>query len=281
MALLLVLGAAPMSASGEHGEVVPWGRFGILNNQWGAALGHADAESYQRVSIDEGRVVFAFDWRNKTADDRTWVKAFPAIVAGWHYGVPVYPGEPTLGRLPVQVSKKPALTTVLRVRRVGGAASDVMNLAWDIWLTASKPDPNATEPMTPAAEVMVWPWRQQQGPLTLEGSSSKTCARTTVDGPIVASPMLWSRAWDVSFGCGSNGSESWPVISFVPHDTLMTADGAIAASGRLGDFLTYLSLTAPRWTTWNETWWVAGVEFGSEIIQGRGAWMFDQYRIEP
>ena len=141
----------PARASDEDGQVVRWGRLGVLNNQWGAALGHADAASFQRIRVEDSSVVFEFDWRNKTPADGTWVKAFPSIVAGWHFGVPVYPGDPTLPNLPVQLSKKPKLMTTLRAVRSGGSDLDVMNLAWDIWLTSSKPDPSATSPVAPAA----------------------------------------------------------------------------------------------------------------------------------
>lgn len=291
MSVALALGVVALSAGtrgaaeGEDKEVVRWGRLGILNNQWGAALGHADPASYQRVRVDGSRVVFEFDWRNRTPDDRYWVKAFPSIVAGWHYGVPVYPGDATLGRLPLQLSRRPALRTSLRATRTGANESDVMNLAWDIWLTASKPDPEATEPVAPAAEVMVWPWRQQQGPLTLDGSTSKACARVPVAAPVAVTDggrgAIWDRAWDVYLGCGTNGTAVWPVLSFIPREPMTAGDGVVEASGRLGDFLSWLQGHATAWTTWQQDWWVAGVEFGSEIIQGRGAWTIDTYRIEP
>ena len=282
--MLAVVGAS-VFASGEDGEVVRWGRFGVLNNQWGAALGHADATSYQDIRADAAGVVFEFDWRNKTPDDGVWVKAFPAIVGGWHYGVPVYPGDPTLPNLPAPLAKKPALATSVHALRAGGSDSDVMNLAWDIWLTASKPDPLASGPVAPAAEIMVWPWRQNQGPLTLQGSSTKTCSRIPAEqlgaSPVARNAVVWSKTWDVYLGCGTDGHAVWPVLSFIATTPLSAANGDIAVTGRLGDFLAYAAANTPRWTTWTPSWWVAGVEFGSEIIQGSGSWTITNYRLEP
>jgi len=281
----MLLLAARGIAAGEHGEVVRWGRLGVLNNQWGAALGHAAPESFQRVRVDGSRVRFEFDWKNKTPDDSAWVKAYPAIVAGWHYGVPVYPGDAAIGRLPLRLSNRPALNTTLRATRTNAADSDAMNLAWDIWLTSSRPDPLATTPVLPAAEVMVWPWRQQQWPMTLDGSATKACSLQPAEPigakPIVTGVTVWGRSWDLYLGCASSDATVWPVLSFVAQQPLVSADGAIVANGQLGDFLAYASANVHRWTQWEPSWWVAGVEFGSEIIQGSGSWTIEQYRIEP
>ncbi|MFN7981383.1 MAG: hypothetical protein U0Q11_05955 [Vicinamibacterales bacterium] len=274
-----------MLAAGEHGEVIRFGALGVLNNQWGAELGHAAPQSFQRVRVDGSRVVFEFDWKNKSPEDSVWVKAYPAIVAGWHYGVPVYPGDASAGNLPQRVSSGLRLRTSLRATRTGAAETDAMNLAWDIWLTASKPDPLATTPVLPAAEVMVWPWRQQQWPMTLEGSNSKACSLKPADQigakPIVVGATLWQRSWDVYLGCASSGDTVWPVLSFVPQQPLVNDAGVVVANGQLGDFLAYASSNLRSWTQWDPSWWVAGVEFGSEIIEGSGSWTIEQYRIEP
>ena len=282
--VVALLVAGRVRAAGEHGEVVRWGSLGILNNQWGAALGHATPESFQRIRVDGARVVFDFDWRNKAPDDKNWVKAYPAIVAGWHYGVPVYPGDAVVGRLPQRVSNRPTLKTTMSARRSGAAETDAMNLAWDLWLTASKPDPLATTPVLPAAEVMIWPWRQQQWPMTLDGSSTKACSLKPAEAigakPIVTNISLWQRSWDLYLGCASSGETVWPVLSFIAQQPLTAADGTVAADGQLGDFLAYATSNVRSWTQWDPSWWVAGVEFGSEIIQGGGSWTID-YRIEP
>lgn len=282
--VVALLVAGRVRAAGEHGEVVRWGSLGILNNQWGAALGHATPESFQRIRVDGARVVFDFDWRNKAPDDKNWVKAYPAIVAGWHYGVPVYPGDAVVGRLPQRVSNRPTLKTTMSARRSGAAETDAMNLAWDLWLTASKPDPLATTPVLPAAEVMIWPWRQQQWPMTLDGSSTKACSLKPAEAigakPIVTNISLWQRSWDLYLGCASSGETVWPVLSFIAQQPLTAADGTVVADGQLGDFLAYATSNVHSWTQWDTSWWVAGVEFGSEIIQGGGSWTID-YRIEP
>ncbi len=278
------MGLNPARALDEDGQVVRWGRLGVLNNQWGAALGHADAASYQRIRVEDSSVVFEFDWRNKTPADATWVKAFPSIVAGWHFGVPVYPGDPTLPNLPVPVSKKPKLRATLRAVRSGGSDLDVMNLAWDIWLTSSKPDPSATRPVAPAAEIMVWPWRRNQGPLTLEGSRNRSCSRASSEpataAPIATNISLWHTKWDLYFGCSSDDRTAWPALSFVAQSPL-ESDGSVVAGGNLGDFVSYATERTARWTPWNRSWWIAGVEFGSEIVQGSGSWTISEYRIEP
>ena len=282
--LTLAIARLPARADGEDGQVVRWGRLGVLNNQWGAALGHADAASYQRIRVEDSSVVFEFDWRNKTPEDATWVKAFPSIVAGWHFGVPVYPGDPTLQNLPVQLSKKPTLRATLRAVRTGGSDLDVMNLAWDIWLTSSKPDPSATRPVAPAAEIMVWPWRRNQSPLTLEGSGNRSCSLVSnepaTSAPIATDISLWHTKWDLYFGCSSDDRTAWPALSFVAQSPL-ESDGIVVARGDLGDFVAYATERTGRWTPWNRSWWIAGVEFGSEIIQGSGSWTISEYRIEP
>lgn len=284
---LLVAAAAGMQAqvADTDGSSVRWGRYGVLNNQWGAALGHADPASYQRVRVEGSRVVFDFDWRNRTSEDASWVKSFPAIAAGWHYGVPVYPGEPATRGLPVRWNRSPRLSTSVRARRAGASDSDVMNLAWDIWVTPSKPDPGATRPEAPSAEIMVWPWRQNQFPLTLEGSTTTSChaavGEKSSGAPILTNIATWRTSWDLYLGCATDGTSVWPVYSFVAREALAEADGTIAATGNLGDFLTFLSVNTRRWTRWRTDWWIAGVEFGSEIIQGAGSWTIDDYHVAP
>ena len=63
-----------MLAAGEHGEVIRFGALGVLNNRWGAELGHAAPQSFQRVRVDGSRVVFEFDWKNKSPEDSVWVR---------------------------------------------------------------------------------------------------------------------------------------------------------------------------------------------------------------
>ena len=137
----------------------------------------------------------------------------------------------------------------------------------------AKPDPLATTPVLPAAEVMVWPWRQQRWPMTLEGSNSKACSLKPADQigakPIVVGATLWQRSWDVYLGCASSGDTVWPVLSFVPQQPLVNDAGVVVANGQLGDFLAYASSNLRSWTQWDPSWWVAGVEFGSEIIEGK------------
>ena len=265
---VLAGGFAFQSVMGD-GEVVTWKQFGVLNNQWGRS--HAAPSSYQRISITRSALLFTFNWQSASdrPDDRYAVKGFPAIVSGWHYGSPQFPGGLLRGRLPMRWSENPRLETEVRARRTG-TQNDVLSLAWDIWLTAAKPDPAASSPIHPEAEIMVWPWRQHQQPLKSPPDAD----------PIAARLSVWGTEWDLYFGHTEDDQGGWPVLSFVATRALARRDGAIDARGALADFLRAAQRTSAP-VRWDPQWWIAGVEFGSEIIQGTGSWTIEDYALRP
>jgi hypothetical protein len=254
-----------------HNGTCYWKGFYVLNNQWGANQPSGSecvkAGSYQRISVTEIEVVMDYSWENiKQKGCDAQVKGYPAIIAGWHYGeaLPEYPGgyltPMGIHGLPAQIKERNQFPSGFLAFREGRGG--IMNLAWDIWIAS---DP---QPQKPKAEVMIWPWYVNQQPITEGGGQLKT---VTIGG----------IKWDLYRGKNPDG---WWVYTFRHRMDLKESGSTILlplvrveSKVNLGEFVQYL--VQEKYLSAED--WIVGIEFGSEIIEGKGKWRISKYLLEP
>jgi|GEM_PF-2677684 len=255
-----------------HNGLCYWEGFYVLNNQWGANQRPdcVKAGSYQRISTTGIEVVMDYDWANiKRRGCEAQVKGYPAIIAGWHYGeaIPEYPGgyltPMGIHGLPAQIKERNQFPSSFLAFREGPAG--IINLSWGIWI-ASEP-----QPQKPKAKIMVWPWYAKQQPLTDKGGRLKT---VTIGG----------MKWDLYRGKTPDG---WWVYTFKPSKGLAGALveaftgpipwARVESRVNLGEFVQYLVQEGHL----SDQDWIVGIEFGSEIIEGKGRWRISKYLLEP
>ena len=255
-----------------HNGICYWEGFYVLNNQWGANKRPdcVKAGSYQRISTTGIEVVMDYDWANiKRRGCEAQVKGYPAIIAGWHYGeaIPEYPGgyltPMGIHGLPAQIKERNQFPSSFLAFREGPAG--IINLSWGIWI-ASEP-----QPQKPKAKIMVWPWYAKQQPLTDKGGRLKT---VTIGG----------MKWDLYRGKTPDG---WWVYTFKPSKGLAGALveaftgpipwARVESRVNLGEFVQYLVQEGHL----SDQDWIVGIEFGSEIIEGKGRWRISKYLLEP
>lgn len=251
----------------RHDDSFSWNGFLILNNQWG--LGEATRQSYQRIMQREEGIVFEYSWWTDPGKDQGAVKGYPAIIAGWHNGDPIRNGP---FRTPPQISASERFVTSVHashanIRRRGQV--EKLNLSWDIWLAKSQTPGNSP----PSGEIMVWPWWQEQQPLTKGTGGGLIESRVKIGNG--------NAEWDIYGGTqiDKNGN-SWPVITFRTHKNQVYGSNAISASLDLKDFIERACFLPAPWAL-DSSQYIVGVEFGSEVVQGEGSWTITSYSLQP
>ena len=120
------------------------------NNLWG--LDTANGTNYQCLN---GTTV-TYLWFNGPSNLPT-VKAYPAFVTGWHFGLPYTQG---VGNIPVKVSLRSTIMVNWSVTHTNtGGGFEWWNTAFDCWLGAT---PN---PTFPSVEIMIWMNRVIMSPI--------------------------------------------------------------------------------------------------------------------
>lgn len=77
------------------------------------------------------------------------MKAYPAFIAGWHYGYRYGQGT---GGLPARIYDRPRLMTTFQVGHNKKNDFEQLNTSWDIWLGGI----DETNPSKPGVEIMIW-----------------------------------------------------------------------------------------------------------------------------
>jgi hypothetical protein len=259
----------PRGIIDDHNETISWNGFPVLNNQWGWIMRpECVSYGYQMIGNDDkGNLLFIYQWKSvvgwgqELRTCKSQVKGYPAVIAGWHYGnLSGYLTRMKNYGLPARIKeRKQFLTSVLAFREGRGG---IMNLAWDIWIAS---DP---QPQKPKAEVMIWPWYVNQQPITDGGGRLKT---VTIGG----------IKWDLYRGKNPDG---WWVYTFRHRMDLKESGSTILlplvrveSKVNLGEFVQYL--VQEKYLS--EEDWIVGIEFGSEIIEGKGKWRISKYLLEP
>lgn len=214
-----------------EGSLIQLGNYAYyLNNQWNA--GAAKPGYYQCL---DGTTVSYSWWSADGLDDS--VKAYPAIITGWHWGYLDGQGN---ANLPVLVSSSPTITVNWSVQHTNTGNYETYNTAFDIWLG----DNGDMNPSGPTTEVMIWMNHVHQYPL----------------GSFMETINIWGQNFDVWAHFG--GSPAWNVFTFVQQQNTWSFNNV-----NLFPFFNYL---------WNTKQWIdgrqyiVGIEAGNEIIQGQG-----------
>ncbi|MEJ2194262.1 MAG: hypothetical protein P8X73_05315 [Ignavibacteriaceae bacterium] len=169
------------------------------------------------------------------------VRAYPEII----FGLKPWSTESTSPLLPAQINSN---SIILKFTGTAKAIGQ-WNLAYDIWLTNSK---------TPTAEnvtheIMIW--MHKTNSITPAGTFRETI---TINGNNFA---LWVN---------ENHNDSWTYIAFVTDTT------KLSVSLDLNAFIDYLitnSYVSPNL-------FISGIEFGTEIFEGKGNVVLSEYEVE-
>ena len=209
------------------------GKYYVNNNWWGVGPGVTGGPQCVWGTCQTGDLVgWGTSWTNWGGTGG--VKTYASLVFGWHYGVKV----PNTG-LPVQVSSTRQINCgwSFNVTTTG-----TYNVAYDIWLHSSDVVTNPSN-TTPNEEVMIW--------LASAGGAGPI-------GPTVASNVsLAGTTWDLHEG---PGGASWRVASYVRTRNATTA---------VMNLMEFFKDLASRGYIPN-TWFVSGIEAGSEVFTGTG-----------
>lgn len=222
--------------SAQADECAPWSMIQeanyayFLNNQWGS--GAAKPGYYQCLN---GYTVSYSWWSANGQDDG--VKAYPAIITGWHWG---YVNGQGNANLPVLVSSQPTITVNWSVQHVNQGNWETYNTAFDIWLGAN----GETNPSQPTTEVMIWMNHLHQYPL----------------GSYVETINMIGSQFDVYAYWG--GSPAWRVFSFIQKQNTWSFNNV-----NIYGFFQYLWQTK-QWIDGQQ--YIVGIEAGNEILQGQG-----------
>ena len=203
----------------------------FLNNQSGASA----ARSGYYQTLNRTTVSYCF-WSWNFLDIE--VKAFPAIITGWHLG---YLNGQGSGGLPVIIHSNPSLLINWEVfhKHLGGY--ETLNTSVDIWLGNIE----ETNPTKPTTEVMIWMNHIHQRPL----------------GFFIETIYIWGKPFDLYAYWGT--STKWKVFTFIQKQQTWAF-----LNSDLFDFFKYLWITK-QWVDGRQ--YILGIEAGNEIIQGQGS----------
>ena len=206
-------------------------RIWVNNNTWGQDSSPAGwSESITTNSSTAWRT--DFNW--PSGPNNNSVKAYPSAVLGWHWG---WHFQGT--GLPVQLSANRDINTnyAYSVNFGGG----VGNVAYDIWLHDSVPDP-VTE--NPSDEIMIW--------VNSTGGAAPISQQAVIGNLNIA-----GATWNLH-----RGNVGWNVWSFV------RTSNSGSGSFNIKAFTDYLR--ANHAGQFPATRYLTSVQFGTEIFRGAG-----------
>lgn len=220
-----MVSAAMTSMAGDEIQLEGGQRY-LNNNQWGAVDGD---DGWQQIFYNSP---FDMGWRWHWPSMTNRIKAYPAMVTGWHWSSP----HAANSNLPVPISSLHHLQTRVRYDVVANGRYDI---AYDLWCHST---PHARWYSFPAAEVMVWLHSVDMQPV----------------GDYKGSLMLDGHRWRFYVGFLPAG---WPVYTFVLEGS------ATELSLDIQPLLGYITDTV-HWDS--KELFLSGIEFGSEIYSGSG-----------
>jgi hypothetical protein len=202
----------------------------FFNNQWGR-----DAAKPGYYECIEGTTV-TYSWQ-ALDPSKYLVKAYPAIVTGWHFG---YLNGEGSGGLPVLVESSPTLKISWSVKHTNLGNIESYDTSFDMWLGGV----GEKDPSGPTSEVMVWMNCVDQHPL----------------GTYAETVNFWGLEFDLYAHFG--GNPAWNVFSFVPKENTWSFNNQ-----DLFDFFYHL-WKVKKWIDGGQ--YICGIEAGNELLQGQG-----------
>ena len=201
-----------------------------LNNLWGASTakpGYCECLAGTTVS---------YTWASVSPGSKS-VKAYPAIITGWHWGYALGQGS---ANLPVIINSIPTIMVNWTVHHSDPGGSEWYDTAFDIWLGGI----NELDPNQPSAEIMIWMNHVNQSPL----------------GVYIETITVWNSSFDVYAYFAI--SPAWSTFSFVQQQHTWSFNNV-----NLFPFFDYLWNTK-KWIDGNQ--YICGIEAGNEIVYGQG-----------
>jgi hypothetical protein len=187
-----------------------------------------DVAGSQTLSVDDQTGIFSVTKATHNKATNSSPASYPSIFKGWHYGT-----NTTNSGMPKQVSAINTCSTTWSFVNPTSTAYDVAN---DVWINKT----NNTAAANPdGLEVMVW--------FGYAGSIQPI-------GSKVATVTINSATWDLWYGSAG----SWNVVTY--KKTATTTSG----SQNLKSFIT----DAKNRGYCQATWYLMGVEAGTELWQG-------------
>ncbi|MEU4419308.1 hypothetical protein AB0F81_01690 [Actinoplanes sp. NPDC024001] len=204
------------------------GKYWVNNNVWGKADG-TGSQCVWENGLSGDNLSWGTRWT--WSGDKTKVKSYASAVLGWHWG-----WKATGTGLPIQLSAGRTVRANWNFR-VTQTTSNVMNVAYDLWLhDIATPDWQHN----PTDEVMIWLY-------TAGGAGPVGTRQATV--------TIAGTTWDLY-----RGNIGWNVYSFVRRSNTSAADL------NLTDFTD--DLVARGWLAKSK--YLSSVQAGTEIFTGAG-----------
>jgi len=234
---------APLSAAqAPETKCADWERFTFPDFYMeNNVWGKRDIQGYQQCLFKSAEENGAFGWTWDWPSGAPDVAAYPELSFGWK----PWNSRSTTSALPLQVRKvKKALITYDITMKADG----VFNLSFDAWLTsaATPAEKNIT------AEIMIWLTHQTLRP---DGESSQS---VTING----------EAYD--FYHGKPPHAGWPYLAFIKKND------RISGTTDLKQFLDFLVKNKHI----SNKDYLASLEFGNEVVVGKGRTEFKTYKVE-
>jgi hypothetical protein len=226
------------------------GAYKYENNQWGHEKAQGDSEQCLLQRERAGRTEYGWTWY--WPGEAPSVYAYPEIIWGWK---PWTGGTSTGTRFPRRVAdvEHLAIHYAVQTDAVGS-----YNLAPEVWLTRRKDSSGKPNPELITTEIMFW----------LDYAGISRPAGEIIDEPTIDGVRY--ELWKMDGMGNTGGGVGWRIYSF------KRADIARAGTLNVHEFLRYM-------TAHNQidpSHFVASVEFGNEIVGGRGTTWVERFEIE-
>jgi hypothetical protein len=234
----------------QNGFAFAVGPYRYENNQWGRQKARAASEQclMQREQAGQKQYGWSWDWPGEAPS----VYAYPEIIWGWK---PWTGGVSTDARFPRRIAD----LQELRINySVVTDAIGSYNLAPEVWLTHRKDTSGKPNPELITTEIMFW--------LDYAGISRPA-------GDIIEEPTIGGvryELWKMDNMGDKGGGVGWRIYSF--------KSPVITRSGTLDVHLILQHMVAQGQI--NPADYVASVEFGNEIVGGRGTTWIERFEIE-
>jgi hypothetical protein len=226
------------------------GAYRYENNQWGRDKARGGSEQCLLEREQGGRTEYGWSWH--WPGEAPSVYAYPEIIWGWK---PWTGGSSTDARFPRRVSdvQHLALHYAVETDAVGS-----YNLAPEVWLTRRKDGSGKPNPELITTEIMFW----------LDYAGISQPAGQIIDQPTIDGVRY--ELWKMDNMGNTGGGVGWRIYSF------KRAEIARAGTLNVHEFLRHM--TAHQQIDAND--FVASVEFGNEIVGGRGTTWVKRFEVE-
>ncbi|HET9932825.1 MAG TPA: hypothetical protein VFQ35_19110 [Polyangiaceae bacterium] len=249
-------GQAPgKSEPGASADCRPWatvveGPYRYTNNVWGKDKAKGPFEQCLLSRTVEGRVERGWTWSWPGFDPSVF--SYPEIEFGWK---PWNGGKSTDARFPMRVSD----ATQFRLNyEIETSVSGNFDFAPEVWLLKERPSTESANPKLITTEIMFW--------LDYGGGArpaGRAIQKFALDG---ADYELWKED---DIGKEANG-QGWRLYSF--KSLTVQRKGVL----RIDAFLKHLV----EQNLVNPDEFVAGVEFGNEVMGGTGTTWVKRFEVE-